>query len=89
MTSIFVQELGVSHTNMLLRISTSNNLYDVAYFNPINSAGGIIGITGSVIADMDLGDTATFNVAVGGGAKTVDAYGVAAPSTFAMGYMLP
>lgn len=70
-----IESYGItsSHTICAMRIQTSNESYSFAnmHLDPISTTGDIIGITGSVLADMDLGDTAIVGFYVTGSTKTL------------------
>ena len=63
------------------RITTSNLTWRTLTFNPFNcfGNGGGVGFTNHCLADMDQGDTATFNIQVSGSTQTV---GVTATAGF-------
>jgi hypothetical protein len=61
-----------SHTNAQLTIVTSNRSYEVSRDNPKDAIGTSYTTRGSVIADMDEGDTATVTFTVSGSTITVD-----------------
>lgn len=72
------QEIGALHTLGNYILSTSNRAYTATYLNVgAVQTGGFYCMSTSVLADMDVNDTATVLIAISGSTKTVDAYGVA------------
>lgn len=79
-TGVYQFNLGVtivnltsSHTWFLLVLATSNRSYTLADINPgtIASSVGSLHFSGSVLADMDTGDTASMTIYVSGSTKTI------------------
>jgi hypothetical protein len=69
----YISNLDAGHTTFDAHILTSNKQYQQT-FKPsvfMNSDGNF-GVSGSVIADMDINDTCRFNVYVSGGAAQTD-----------------
>lgn len=65
------------HTVGSIEITTSNRLYGQGYINPSSAGavGGLAGLLGATLADMDAMDTATIVAVVVGGTLTVDIFG--------------
>ena len=86
---VFILDYGAAHVLGNWIILTSNRQYTVDYLNPF-----VVGVTanscsfgGSILADMDAADTASFVITVTGGTKTVDVLGEAAATTRFAGYL--
>lgn len=79
--SVVLQQLGAAHSTQDFGFVTSNRTYtcyyDVIGTNPF----GTRGVSFSVLADMDSGDTANIYVNIAGSTKTVDVFGGASPYT--------
>lgn len=88
--NVLTSNTGAAHTTWEARITTSNRVYISAYQNGFTNvaAGGFLGGNGSVIADMDASDTATFNIVVSGGTKTVTVFGNVTCYTFVSGALI-
>jgi hypothetical protein len=69
----YISNLDAGHTTFDAHILTSNKQYQQT-FKPsaLMNSDGNFGISGSVIADMDINDTCRFNVYVSGGAAQTD-----------------
>lgn len=88
--AILVFDIGAAHTFGQIRGQSSNRFYYIFYSNPAaTNTSTYVQFLGTIIADMDAGDTIVFTAYVAGGAKTVDVYGAASPYTYLMGYLLP
>ncbi len=79
--SLFMANITAAHTDVSLAIVTSNAIYRSCQINPgvvaVNVAiNGNMGLSFSVLADMDASDTALVNVNVSGSTKTVDVGGI-------------
>lgn len=88
--NVLTAGLTSSHIQGYLTLVTSNRSY---YFSNINvwaiNVGGTP-LAGTIIADMDAGDTAHLEVYVQGGTKVVDVYGDGSTyQTIFQGYLLP
>ena len=59
----------------LVQIITSNRTYRGSRFDLVADFPGVIGLTITVVADMDIGDTATVSVNVDGATDVVDIEG--------------
>lgn len=70
---IIFNDVGIAHTGCIMTITTSNRAYYFNYFNigVANSSGVQFGVQ-SVLADMDVGDTAVVTVQIANGTKVVD-----------------
>ena len=81
-TSLTMAEIGAAHTDAEMQIVTSNRTYR-HIINPyaIRSSGNFASMGGSVLADMDAGDTCVIKIAVSGGTLTVD-LGVASSGNY-------
>jgi len=78
--TLWLQGVGVAHTTGQFEIVTSNRAYTVAYQDFASlQIGGIIFLNFSLIADMDVDDTAFLRLTVFSGTKVVD---VIAPTYF-------
>jgi hypothetical protein len=82
-----------TQTSMNLSVTTSGGTYNGPFSNPTNAKNGSgnAAIQMTCQAQMAAGDTATFNVAVSGGSKTVSVAGQGSPSgfeTYVQGYLL-
>jgi len=84
--SVRAQQL-TNATSVNLRLATSNRNYLLHYYDAAAIAGNAdILFGGSVLADMDAGDTALIQLAVTGiGADTADIWGTTAPQTYFSG----
>jgi hypothetical protein len=74
-TSVTCSDLAVAHTAGLLQIVTSNRNYNLFYGNigALLAGGGFsANLSGSVLADMDAGDTATVVLTISNGTIIVD-----------------
>lgn len=69
--NVFLRQLGASHTSIILSIVTSNREYRTTWLVTTLSFNSMP-LHNSVIADMDINDTATVVVTVSGSTKTVD-----------------
>jgi len=69
----YFTNVDADHTTLDVHILTSNKQYQQT-FKPsaLMNSDGNFGISGSVIADMDINDTCRFNVYVSGGAAQTD-----------------
>jgi len=78
-TSVFFQGITSSHTAGNIKIVTSNRTYEFKTGNPYaqTSSGTNFQVNISVIADMDVSDTATVTGTIDNGAKVVDLFGAA------------
>ena len=81
--------LGAFGENFIVLITSNRSYYTEDLDTDSVQTSGYFILKGSVIADMDVGDTAKINVSVAGGAKTVDVYGAAGYFTWFQGYLLP
>lgn len=72
-----ILDIAAGHTEGHLRIVTSNRTFRLGYINPSAAkiAANELGFGGSVLVDMDVGDTATVAIVVGGSTKTIDIFG--------------
>ena len=66
-----------SHNDLMCRLNTSNRTYRPILIHPwaIRPAATAVTINWSIIADMDISDTATIDIKVSGGTKVVDLHG--------------
>jgi len=73
-TGVTGQQFTASFTSLELAIVTSNRAYDVVLCNPgaIRQAANLVDVNGSVLADMDVADTATIAYIIAGSTKTID-----------------
>lgn len=80
--------ITASHTTGQMDIVTSNRTYVINFLDyaAVVSAAGVLVLSGSIIADMDNGDTSFLNVRVRNGAKVVDV-NAGVPTIF-QGYLL-
>ena len=70
---LYFTNLDADHTGLDTHIKTSNFQYQQSFSpNLILSSDGNFSVSGSVLADMDLGDTCKFTTRVAGGANTSD-----------------
>ncbi len=70
---LFFTNLDADHTGLDTHILTSNAQYQQTFSpNLMLSSDGNFSVSGSVLADMDLGDTCVFTTRVAGGANTSD-----------------
>ena len=68
---VFLRQLGVAHTTIVVRIVTSNRTYQQSFTGAAGVPSGMcVGL--SVLADMDAADTAIVQIQVSGSTKTVD-----------------
>ena len=87
--AVVVGNLGAAHTTGRPLLRTSNRDYAPLFDNPYAARfGAVHGYAFSAIADMYDGDTAFVFAYVGGGAKTVNVTGGAAPYTYFQGFLL-
>ena len=88
--SVLIGNFTSSHTRCDLYITTSNRTYLVAQNNPYATQSGVnsVAINGSVLADMDAGDTALIQIYVSASTKTVTLYGAASPNTLFSGFLV-
>ena len=73
--AILIAGLTASHTILSCLLNTSNRSYIFAYGNAAamrDTTDNLHGFSGSILADMDAGDTATVALRVNGGTKVVD-----------------
>lgn len=85
--------LGVAFTSEILSLNTSNRNYFLFYGNcGAVQTGTIFSIGGSAYGDMDVGDTASVSIQIGGSTKTVDVLGAASsgnnPGNFFSGMLV-
>ena len=66
-----------SHNDLQCSVHTSNRSYRPILIHPwaIRPAATAVTINWSIIADMDISDTATIDIKVSGGTKVVDLHG--------------
>ena len=66
-----------SHNDLQCRLNTSNRTYRPILIHPwaIRPAATAVTINWSIIADMDISDTATIDIKVSGGTKVIDLHG--------------
>ena len=74
--------LTSSHDRLRGDIVTSNRTYSFYGWHPTVDVDGQQVVQGSVIADMDSGDTAYINVNVSGSTKVVEVHSITAPNYF-------
>ena len=74
--NVYLQELTAAHLAVSIRIVTSNREYALYYSGASPLTGSNI-LSGAIIADMDINDTAFLRVTVSNGTKIVDIYGTA------------
>ena len=69
-----VDNIPTDAAYMWFYIQTSNRVHSIDFFDPDNFDGGGIYYTaqGSIVADMDASDTATFNIHQSGGTQQTD-----------------
>jgi len=80
--SCLIESTGLSaHTGWALQLVTSNRNYTLISIDPdgVDQSGFLALSAGTVLADMDSGDTAKITLTVSGGATVVDVSGSAAP----------
>ena len=70
---IYLQQVGAAHTVGSFFIDTSNRQYMLQYINTgVAQTGGLFGISGSWLCDMDAADVSTIRVQITGSTKTID-----------------
>lgn len=79
-----------THTNGYVQLTTSNRNYSSLTLAPskVFNVSTNMQLDLTHIADMDVGDTAQFQVQMNNGTKVVDALGAASPDSVFSGYML-
>lgn len=70
---VTLSNLTVAHTDTFLRLITTNRNYTVSQLNAgaVMTNLGVLVLSGSIIADMSIGDTASVRVSVAGSTNTV------------------
>lgn len=87
--NVYFNNIGVGHTSGLLQIATSNRTYFGVNNNPIITASGTATIYAmSIIADLDVNDTASFILTVSNSTKTITVFGDGTPITQFSGYLI-
>ncbi len=85
------RDYGAGHTVSQINLITSNRTY-ILHFEDgsiTSTPGNILIRNGSVIADMDTGDTASVQFVVSGSTLTIDVFGTgAAIQTYFQGFLL-
>ena len=74
--NVYLQELTAAHTKAEVYVITSNREYAL-YYSGASPLTGSNMLSGAIIADMDINDTAFLRVTVSNGTKIVDIYGTA------------
>jgi hypothetical protein len=81
-------------TNAEAKVVSSNRTYTCTAFSTVNRTANLYGLndvfphSGSLLVDMDVGDTAYITItSYGGAAKVDDIYGNASPYTYFCGYL--
>jgi len=78
-----ISDVTALHNVIITQLVTSNRTYQPVYTNGSAAAsGGTLGFSGTYLADMDSGDTATTSIYVAGSTKTVDIVSGNAFTTF-------
>lgn len=87
--TVYLTGIGAAHTTVIVTVATSNRSY-IAYAETVSAQSKTsCAIPFSVLADMDAADTALIQVAVSGGAKTVNVYGDGSTATSFAGELSP